>query len=332
MFNNNEEEEDNYRRRRGSVNSSDSDLENGTNEGMNNFNNYSNFNRYHEQNINSCEIDEICVDDSNDDSSSKYNDRDNIDNNFEINTNIDFDGMYNYKNLRPVNENEIELVVDNFFEKIRNNEEVYSEWKICPNFIFRILFIAKSRANNFIYPVASSFIETIPKDDWVSDWGFSNVQYYIILINIADYRKSYYKIDHFNFNHLNTDRGWHNFVPFEKLREPGFISENGEIILRAGVFPFGSESYKNSRDINYDSKMRTGFVGLKNHGATCYMNALLQLLYHINIFRKAVCMMIFNIENIIGKKNFKIFSRINFIRKKENIKRSTTGLANIFYL
>ena len=38
----------------------------------------------------------------------------------------------------------------------------------------------------------------------------------------------------------------------------------------------------------YDSKKETGFVGLKNQGATCYMNSLLQFLYNINYFRQAV--------------------------------------------
>ncbi|MBI1572468.1 hypothetical protein IOK37_27175, partial [Escherichia coli] len=37
---------------------------------------------------------------------------------------------------------------------------------------------------------------------------------------------------------------------------------------------------------SYDSKKETGFVGLKNQGATCYMNSLLQTQYHIPYFRK----------------------------------------------
>lgn len=39
---------------------------------------------------------------------------------------------------------------------------------------------------------------------------------------------------------------------------------------------------------NYDSKKETGLVGLKNQGATCYLNSLLQSLYFTNSFRKAV--------------------------------------------
>ncbi|KAK7043601.1 ubiquitin-specific protease ubp15 [Paramarasmius palmivorus] len=40
--------------------------------------------------------------------------------------------------------------------------------------------------------------------------------------------------------------------------------------------------------VNYDSKKETGFVGLKNQGATCYMNSMLQSLYCTRYFRKAV--------------------------------------------
>ena len=40
--------------------------------------------------------------------------------------------------------------------------------------------------------------------------------------------------------------------------------------------------------IHWDSKKHTGYVGLKNQGATCYMNSLLQTLFFTNKLRSAV--------------------------------------------
>jgi ubiquitin carboxyl-terminal hydrolase 7 len=40
---------------------------------------------------------------------------------------------------------------------------------------------------------------------------------------------------------------------------------------------------------SYDSKKETGMVGMKNQGATCYLNSLLQSLFFTDAFRQ-VCL------------------------------------------
>lgn len=59
---------------------------------------------------------------------------------------------------------------------------------------------------------------------------------------------------------------WHNFI---SLVSPGLSAR-----------PLSSDLCR------YDSKKETGYVGLKNQGATCYLNSLLQSLYFTNKFRQ----------------------------------------------
>ena len=43
---------------------------------------------------------------------------------------------------------------------------------------------------------------------------------------------------------------------------------------------------------SWDSKKHTGYVGLKNQGATCYMNSLLQTMFFTNKLRKVPTMLV----------------------------------------
>ncbi|CAN4114471.1 unnamed protein product [Withania somnifera] len=86
------------------------------------------------------------------------------------------------------------------------------------------------------------------------------------------------------FNARESDWGFTSFMPLSELYDPsrGYLMDD-TVIVEADVSVRRVSDYW-----SHDSKKETGCVGLKNQGATCYMNSLLQTLYHIPYFRKAV--------------------------------------------
>lgn len=90
------------------------------------------------------------------------------------------------------------------------------------------------------------------------------------------------KINHLFYSKEN-DWGFSHFMAISDILDPekGYIRDDAitlEVHVTADA-PHG---------VSWDSKKHTGFVGLKNQGATCYMNSLLQTLYFTNQLRKAV--------------------------------------------
>lgn len=93
------------------------------------------------------------------------------------------------------------------------------------------------------------------------------------------------RIQHVFYSKEN-DWGFSHFLSWPDITDPqkGFLKDD-TIILEVWVqadAPHG---------VSWDSKKHTGYVGLKNQGATCYMNSLLQTLFFTNQLRKAVYQM-----------------------------------------
>lgn len=90
------------------------------------------------------------------------------------------------------------------------------------------------------------------------------------------------KIQHLFYSKEN-DWGFSHFLSWNDVLDPekGYIKDDS-ITLEVWV------SADAPHGVSWDSKKHTGYVGLKNQGATCYMNSLLQVLYFTSQLRMAV--------------------------------------------
>ncbi|ORM41268.1 Ubiquitin carboxyl-terminal hydrolase 12 [Babesia sp. Xinjiang] len=235
--------------------------------------------------------------------------------------------------LPPLGANEVELVLPDFRGKIiepcsqllkdgdpdnkmheLQNITMYSDWKELPNIRFRIMMFPVCPHSDIGTDVSefriSAYVEAGRKEDWPENWICYGTRFCLFVINHKNLHLSVYKKDTFSFSSSESDRGWQGILTHAQLVEEGFLSSKGDLLLRAGVYPMGAEVNRASRDHTYDCRKATGFVGLQNHGATCYMNALLQSLYSITKFRKAVYLLNFRLDEMIGPHSYEIMKRL----------------------
>uniref|UniRef100_A0A2I2ZHP7 Ubiquitin carboxyl-terminal hydrolase 7 n=1 Tax=Gorilla gorilla gorilla TaxID=9595 RepID=A0A2I2ZHP7_GORGO len=143
------------------------------------------------------------------------------------------------------------------------------------------------------------------------------------IINYGDDEKSFSRRISHLFFHKENDWGFSNFMAWSEVTDPekGFIEDD-----KADV----------PDEVAWDSKKHTGYVGLKNQGATCYINSLLQTFFFTNQLRKAVYMM--QTEGDDSSKS----KMVSYIQRKEvdyrsdrredyyDIQLSIEGKKNIF--
>ncbi|XP_022765603.1 ubiquitin carboxyl-terminal hydrolase 13-like isoform X1 [Durio zibethinus] len=160
-----------------------------------------------------------------------------------------------------------------------NTKKLYSDIFFVGGFKWRILIFPKG--NNVDH--LSMYLDVA--DSATLPYGWSRyAQFSLAVSNQMHNKYTIRKDTQHQFNARESDWGFTSFMPLGELYDPsrGFLV-NDTCIVEAEVAVRKVADYW-----SHDSKKETGYVGLKNQGATCYMNSLLQTLYHIPYFRKAV--------------------------------------------
>ncbi|KAH7839731.1 hypothetical protein Vadar_007982 [Vaccinium darrowii] len=160
-----------------------------------------------------------------------------------------------------------------------NTKKLYSEVFYVGGYKWRVLIFPKG--NNVEH--LSMYLDVA--DSATLPYGWCRyAQFSLSVINQVQTKYTVRKDTQHQFNARESDWGFTSFMPLLELYDPsrGYLV-NDTVLIEADVAVRKVVDYW-----SHDSKKETGYVGLKNQGATCYMNSLLQTLYHIPYFRKAV--------------------------------------------
>ncbi|CAZ81196.1 unnamed protein product [Tuber melanosporum] len=159
----------------------------------------------------------------------------------------------------------------------------------CGGSPWRVLFFPQGNNCDFTSFYLEQGFDEKPPESW-----YKCVQFGLVLWNPND---PSVHVTHQAHHRFTADEGDWGFTRFTELRSlmsttkerarPLVEDESANLTAYVRVVkdPTGVLWHN---FLNYDSKKETGYVGLKNQGATCYLNSLLQSLYFTNSFRKAV--------------------------------------------
>ncbi|KAG1672785.1 hypothetical protein FOA52_002773 [Chlamydomonas sp. UWO 241] len=141
-----------------------------------------------------------------------------------------------------------------------------------------LLFPFSSKQSGFL----SLFLDA-PDSPWTPAAMTPTAAFKLTLVNQIDPAKSFHKEAKHTFTQHQGDWGFTQFMKVVDVTDPaaGFIV-NDTAVFTVEVTVTPAVPFKDN------TRAETGYVGLKNQGATCYMNSLLQYMYNLPFLRTAV--------------------------------------------
>ncbi|KAL3335872.1 hypothetical protein AABB24_031873 [Solanum stoloniferum] len=163
-----------------------------------------------------------------------------------------------------------------------NVKKLYSDDFIAGGYKWRILIFPKGKNAEYLSMYLGAADSAALPSGWIIYAHFS-----LSVVNQTQNDYSIRKETRHRFCSMASEWGFKPFMSLAELydRDKGYLV--GDVCtIEAEVAVLSDSEYMSYDSIN--SKKVTNFVGLKNQGATCYLNSLLQTFYHIPYFRKAV--------------------------------------------
>lgn len=152
------------------------------------------------------------------------------------------------------------------------------------DYVFNLILVCQKRSHFFF----SVYLEGHPADEKEdSVWSFP-VQFAFDAWDPENPGLHKHNNTRFRYNQRVTDWGFVQFLDSKSATDSHFFKNNKvNITVYARVIDdYTNVLYSDFRD--YDSKKFTGYVGIENQGATCYLNSLLQSYFFTKSFRKKV--------------------------------------------
>ncbi|GAA5807685.1 hypothetical protein MFLAVUS_001059 [Mucor flavus] len=133
-----------------------------------------------------------------------------------------------------------------------------------------------------------------PKENGLPEGWHICAQFALAISNPEDPTSYYSNSANHRFSSDEIDWGFTRFYDVDDLSQVSATERGPFLVNNQTTISVFIRTIKDETGVlwhnfvNYDSRKETGYVGIKNQGATCYMNSLLQSLYCTNQFRKAV--------------------------------------------